>query len=239
MPNSCKILIVFFLFVNYLWAQNNESKTSLGVNFSSDYAYRNLKNTEDAQWIVDFREEVEKPIFGFHGGFSFYHKFQKGIFIETGLQYSRFGDKKEDMEIISSSGMYSMENKFITYYDYLAIPVKVAYSITFNERFSLFVSPGLSTHFFLSYRFLSRIDYDDGTSSSSSSSYYDNPFNFEPIHFILHSSIGLDVNLNDSWSLRFEPTYRTSLSTAVDAPIQQRFFSFGLNTGVYYSFRVK
>lgn len=236
MRNSCKILIGFFLIVNSLWAQNDPSKTSLGMNFSTDYAYRILKNTEDVQWIVDSREEVEKPIFGFHGGFSFYHKFRKGIFIEAGLQYSRFGDKVEDIEIISSSGMYSIENKFTTYHNYLSIPLKVAYSITFNELFSLFISSGVSTQFFLSYRFLSHIDYDDGTSFSTSSSYYDNPFNFDPVHFIFHSSIGLDVNLNDPWSLRFEPIFRISLSTAVDAPIQQRFFSFGLNTGVYYSF---
>lgn len=239
MRNSCKILIGFFLIVNSLWAQNDPSKTSLGMNFSTDYAYRILKNTEDVQWIVDSREEVEKPIFGFHGGFSFYHKFRKGIFIEAGLQYSRFGDKVEDIEIISSSGMYSIENKFTTYHNYLSIPLKVAYSINFNERFSLFISSGVSTQFFLSYRFLSHIDYDDGTSFSTSSSYYDNPFNFDPVHFIFHSSIGLDVNLNDPWSLRFEPIFRTSLSTAVDAPIQQRFFSFGLNTGVYYSFGKK
>ena len=228
------MLMGFFFIVNSLWAQNDQSKTCLGMNFSTDYAYRILNNTEDVQWIVDHRDETEKPIFGFHGGFSFYHKFRKGVFIEAGLQYSRFGDKIEDIEITSSSGMYSIENKYTTYHDYLAIPLKVAYSINLDERFSLFMSNGVSTQFFLAYRFLSRINYNDGTSFSSSSSYYDNPFNFEPVHFMFHSGLGLDVNLNDSWSMRFEPNFQISMHSVVDAGIHQRFYSVGMNASVFY-----
>jgi len=215
-------------------SQTNESSTFVGINGSADYCYRIIKTDQAFQWIADLREDTEVPVFSFHTGFTFFHEFANKLRVETGIQYLRLGEKLQDYLFTTSSGLSSSSNKLITNYNYIGVPLKIGYGFKLRERVKLVVASGVSANIFLSSRFKSSMDWSNGETTTSKTTYFSNVYGLQRLNFAALLSVGLEVKLSSSFTARFEPNASYSINSIVDAPIKQHPYAFGLNGALFY-----
>jgi hypothetical protein len=220
-------------------AQEKKSVSQVGINYSVDYCYRALDSDASTQWIADWREENEHPIIGFNTGATYSYQFKKGLLLEGGFQYTRVGEKFENITFVTIDD--DGTGDYWNYYDYVGIPIKVGYGLPIGKRLRLSIMSGISTNFFVARQVRSSVTYNDGTSENYSSTYSNEPsgIQYEKVNLVSVSSLGIDIRVFRAFSLRFEPTFRYSITPIMDAPIKQRPYSAGINTSVFYSFGTK
>ena len=231
MKTQNHIFLLFLIVTNF--ALNAQDRSDFGLNFSSNYTFRSLKtNNTDYEFLIDMRNEEEQGIFGFNVGGTYTYKFNIGLAILTGIEYTRFGNNYPHIVISSleSSGIVSFQSS----YGYLGVPLSIGYIYDLSEKLSISVAIGATLSAFLDYRRSYTINWQDGTVDSDKLVDYDNPNDFYRFHPIFKSSIGLDYKLSNAFYLRLEPTLQYSLIPIVDAPVHERLYSMGLNTGVHY-----
>ena len=221
-------------------AQEKKSVSQVGINYSVDYCYRTLQAEGSVQWIANMNDDSEVGIIGFNTGATYSYQFKKGLLLEGSLQYTRVGEQYKSITFTTSQGDVG-EGRFANYYDYVGIPIKIGYALPIGKRLRLSIMSGISTNFFLARQIRSSVTYYDGTSENYSSSYKKEPYGtqFENVNLVSVSSLGIDIRVFRAFSLRFEPTFRYSITPIMDAPIKQRPYSAGLNTSVFYSFGTK
>lgn len=232
-PKQFLITISFLSLSLVLLGQERQASTFVGVNSSTNYAYRSLEGGPSEQWILDLRE-FEKPIVGFDAGFTFFHQFKKGLRLETAMQYIRLGEKTKDYLFIFPDGTTSSKNKVVNNFDYIGVPLKLGYAIPINQRFSFFVQSGVSANVFFARRFKSILSLSTGETQESTSMYFTESDGFNRLNVMLTIGLGLDVKLTDSFLLRIEPNFKHAINPIVDAPIGQRPYTAGLNLGLFY-----
>ena len=217
-------------------AQEKKSVSQVGLNYSVDYCYRALDADASVKWIADQRDENEVGVIGFNTGATYSYQFKKGLMLEGGFQYLRLGEKYENMTFVTidSDGV----GDFINYYDYVGIPIKIGYGLSVGNRFRLSIMSGISTNFFLARHYRATVTYNDGTIEEYSSTTKKEPYGtqYEDVNLVSVSSLGIDIRVFGAFSVRFEPTFRYSITSIADSPIKQRPYSAGLNTTVFYSF---
>ena len=205
-------------------------KISLGVIFSPDYCYRSLNSETSNQWIVDSRDSIEIPKYGFTTGLSLLLEPWNRISFETGLHYSNKGEKTKTIELYPAEpgpALPTNRIRFIYHYYYLDIPIKVNY-IVLKGKVKIFVSAGFSTNIYLYQRTKVIFDGSDETSSSSSSG------ELSRLNFAVLIGGGIDYIINNRLNFKLEPIFRRSITPIVDAPIKQYQYSIGANFGLYY-----
>ena len=220
--------------------------TKIGVNYSVDYSYRNLKTNDGAgsisQDIIRSRNEMEKPIFGFHTGIDFLHQFKKGIVLEGGIQYARYGEQIKDVYSISPNDPGTLgKGTYYMYYDYLCVPIKAGYGFPIGKRITLSATTGLSTNYFVAWGSHYHVTYNDGSTNDNKNRDREYPGSTQFNNFTLASvsSIGIDIRLFGAFSVKVEPTARFFLTPVMNAPIKERPYSYGINTTLFYTFHQK
>ncbi|MDH4471973.1 MAG: outer membrane beta-barrel protein [Fluviicola sp.] len=241
MITTKKLLILLLFSVPLvITAQEKKSVSQVGLNYSVDYCYRVLDSDASVQWIADDRNDSEIGVIGFNAGATYSYQFKKGLMLEAGFQFTRVGEQYKSITFTTSQGDVG-EGRFANYYDYAGIPIKIGYGLQLGKRLRLSIMSGISTNFFLARQVRSTVNYYDGTTENFSSTYSKEPFGtqFENVNVVSVSSLGIDIRVFRAFSLRFEPTFRYSITPIMDAPIKQRPYSAGFNTTVFYSFGSK
>lgn len=235
-------LSTLFTFSTTAQTTDSLSKTArfqFGVNFSSDYCYRKLENNDNENpnmdQLIESRNELEHPKFGFTSGVNACYNFNEHFSVELGAQYSNKGYGMTISEFVYANppepGTAPESAKFLYNYHYLDIPVRANFSFG-NKAIRFIGSVGLTTNFFIQETDKRFIYYADRTEKTRYTTNYD----YAPVNFSPTLSLGVTYAINDRMSLRLEPTVRYGLSKIIDAPITAYLYNAGVNVGYYISF---
>lgn len=229
-----ELIIISILFAPILSiaqeSVNEESKFSIGVNFSSNYSYRTLKYPDNLQNFVDAREKLEHPSFGFNTGIAVQYLLMKKIEVELGIQFSRQTHMFKEVPISDPMGNPSLglaDNQLR--YHYLEIPLRVNYRIV-NQKFFGYISAGVSINKFLNDKSKSWLTYNNGDTEVVKSESGILDFNKTVIGLV--GGVGLGYHVSEKLNLRLEPLFRYSLTPLAEAPIDQYNYSIGCQIGM-------
>ena len=225
-------LLLLFLITSVL-SLNAQDKSDIGLNYSSNFTFRTLKTHDtDFQWLIDHRNEDEQAKFGFNVGGTYTYQFDKGLTIFTGIQYTRFGNRRSNILFQGPEidGIGSFQNS----YGYIGVPLTMGYTYDFKDKWELTAAVGAILSVLLDDRGSYIIQWSDGTVMSDTAVNFDNPHDFYRFHPLFKLSIGIQYKLRDAFYMKFEPSFQYSLMPIKDAPVHERLYSIGLNMGIHY-----
>jgi hypothetical protein len=232
------LLLMVILFPAMTFCQQEKSSRrlrSVGIVISPNHSYRTLNFAPSHEWIAEMRNNEEVGNFGFTAGFQAHYRLGSKLKFETGLLYSNksLKTKYENLTWASSDPELPSRSKTIYHFKYLELPASVSYNFLVINRMSLFATTGLSANIFLSRKTTVAITYPDGNNSSHASSKQTGYSRFNLSAMI---GAGIDYRLSKRITLRAAPIYQRSLTSIVaDDDAKEYFFSFGVNTGIYYT----
>lgn len=231
------LIIALFCASISLQAQNKnpKPKTLIGFSFSPDYSFRSLKNTSGNNALnplVDSRNKIEIPKFGYTTGLNACFNLSQFISIETGILFSNRGYSTKKQELVYATPEPNPISKaqFNYTYQYISIPVKAKFSFG-KQNLRLIAGMGLQANLLLTTKEISKFEYATGVKSRSSSS---STAGFNKVDISPLVSLGVDAKLNNKMNLFIEPTFRYGIIKTKDAPIKENLWNVGLNLGVYY-----
>ncbi|HXU27194.1 MAG TPA: outer membrane beta-barrel protein [Bacteroidia bacterium] len=238
------LALVFIITSVFVYAQDSTktkkvSRFFIGVNFSPDYCFRTLKNTDGSTIsaiIYDHDNKIERAKFGFSSGINACYIITKHISVDLGVQYSNKGYQTEEQALIyptpRSATIYNLptSGKFVYRYNYIDIPLKANF-IFGKKKLRLISSVGLTTNIFISETNSFVGKYSNGSSfkNSSTSTSGQTKVNLSPT-----VSCGIDYKVNSRMFFRIEPTFRYGVLSTVDAPIAEYIWNAGLNISYYF-----
>jgi opacity protein-like surface antigen len=217
-------------------SETSPKRQSIGFTFSPDYCYRSLNADDENESIASFRDSSETPKFGFTTGFNYAFQLSKRFTLEAGILYAEKGEKlKLESTVLPTNPDDPITSVIFlsrTHYLYLDVPVKLNYFIT-TKKVKFFVSGAISPNVFLTEKSFFRAIYKN-EKLPISRGFGDN--GFSRINLAFTAGLGVRYDLSEKFYLQFEPLYRRSITSIINAPIQGYLYSFGLNTGIYYKF---
>lgn len=227
---TISLILTGYLSIGQTFDTVSKGKILLGLTFSPDYCYRTINSESSNQWIIDNRDSTEVPKFGYTTGISLIFKPWNRFTFETGFHFSDKGEKTIILELKPAEpdpALPTNRVRFNHHYYYLDIPVKINYCVL-KRKVSLFVSAGFSTNLYL-YRKTKTcfIDSDETNSTTSNE-------DLSRLNVAILFGGGIDYNISNKLNCRFEPIYRQSIISIVDAPIKQYQYSIGANFGLFY-----
>lgn len=226
-------LSIFMLIIRCQATDTTKTRKAIGFSFSPDYCYRVLQSSSNPT-LVDQRNSMEIPGFGFTSGLNMSIILNKRFTFEIGFLYASKGEKTEKMNLIFITPEPSapLNISYIRHYIYLDMPLRVNYQII-RGKLGFFVSAGVSPNLFLTQKRVSVMEYTDGHTSREKSSVNEG---FSRINFALTAGLGLNYNISPKLYLKIAPTFRRSITSVIDAPIKGYFYSAGIDIGIYFRF---
>ena len=212
------------------------SKFSIGLTFSPDYCYRNLKADASSQWIADNRNSYEIPKFGYTTGLNFSYRYNKRVSFGIGLLFSDKGEKTKNIatQWITPSGqpdpILPIKLEYNFHYYYLDIPLQLDFNLISLVRGEFYFSASFSPNIFLSQETKSYSEYSDGRKEAGTFT----TVGYNAINLSFTAGIGYRARFSDKFFFKLEPKYRYSITSIIDAPIRGYLFSVGLDIGFYY-----
>ena len=201
----------------------------LGFTISPDYTFRSLKPDPSDQWMAREKDKIELPKFGFTAGFRLIYKFNKKMGLETGFLYADKGEKTKFLDLLADTAAPGLTRINYHYY-YFDIPFKFNYDYLVSEKTTFFMSVGGSTNIYVRQRIISKTDYVDGTSGKTVSK--SDP-GLSTFNLSVVGGFGLDYALRKSLYIRIEPVFRHALFPILNIYVDEYFYSFGLNVGMF------
>jgi hypothetical protein len=192
-----------------------------------------LKSDAGSSYVPDMRNEQEIPKLGYSVGLSVLYDLNQSISLETGVLFSDRGEKTEELDLIGMDTVFNYPSKarFIYHYQYLDVPVKINIYLL-RSNLSIFVSGGVSANFLLNEFSRVKGEKSDGSEFEEKTE----SDQLEPFNLQVLIGAGIDYELSEKFSIRFEPVFRRSVMSIVDAPIRQYPYSFGTNFAIYFHF---
>ena len=228
-----KLLLLLSVFgLTSLHAQT----TRFGLTGTYTSAFRTLQTdpSSGVQWIIDLREDMEKPISSFNAGFVFNHRFTFGLILETGIHYQRYGYENSSSAAIDNMGNIIGQVSSKELIDYFAIPFRVGYTWKLGERFMIGPVLGINLNTFFKRTFTYDLRYNDGSEEEGSSTYYDGT-GYSRFLIVGNAGIQLDYLIKERFSVRFEPVGYYAITPTTDAPIKERPYSIGASAGFLFT----
>jgi len=234
--NRLKTTITLFLLALIscpVFGQNSEKinnkKISIGFTFSPDYCYRILKSNPSEQYLVDEQNSSQIPKFGYSVGLNSIVKFNSRIAVEFGAQFADKGYQTKRIEVAQTEPKKLTPNEMRVRWSiyFIDIPVKVNYFILYKD-FKLFVSAGPSLNLFL-YQKRIRFEYIPDKKTK-----YITTEGFNKVGLTIMAGVGFEYSVLKKLNLRFEPTFRYSLTPLDDGDIKRYPYSIGACFGIYY-----
>jgi hypothetical protein len=214
----------------------NDLKSSLGINFSPDYTYRNLGNKEAP--LAKFYNDVEIPSFGYTVGFMsttpLHHKMRlEGGFMFSNKSYkSKKYSENTDGYYYVNGNFVKLDNRAYSYTNYfIDIPLKANYYFI-QSKVKLYATLGIQPGIYLGTRSVYSFYYSDGNTQV-----IDNTHRFSVYHKMQFGALagcGLEFNLSSKLYLKFEPIFRYNFTSLSDEAVKQHVYSAGINCGVYF-----
>ena len=216
----------------------NTKRKVIGFAFAPEYCYRTL-TTNDAslKWIVDLRDTIELPRFGFTVGFFFSYDMKKRWCFESGAMLTANGYKYKNIHIVNVNGSFIGIAETFYHYLYFQIPLKVKFYLynSQNSQFRFFLHNNFMGNIFLERRIKSNLKYDDGKTDIIRDTDKDF-YNYNKLNYSWSAGIGVRYILKEKISFQLEPYYKRFILPTVDAPINEFLYSYGVNVGIGYSF---
>jgi hypothetical protein len=230
--NKLSLLLLLLLSVSNLHAQT----TRYGISGTLTSSFRTLRTdpSSGVQWIIDMREDMEKPIISFNTGFVFNHRFKFGMTLESGIQYQRFGYENTESAATDNMGNIIGLISSRELVDYFAIPIRTGYTWKLGEHFLLGPVLGINLNTLFKRTFSYDIQYNDGSEDQGSSTYYDGT-GYSRFLIVGNAGIQLDYLIKERFSVRFEPVGYYAITPTADAPIKERPYSIGASAGFLYT----
>lgn len=226
-------LITFFVTICCI-GSDSPDKLSIGVIYTPNFGYRILKpdSSPYAHYIANLRDSIEIPKFGYATGINFIYRLTKRFAFESGLQFSQGGYKTK--KIYPDWGTTSPTLPKIVVdaynYNYLNVPVKLNIYIL-TGRIQLFISGLASANVLLSNTKVSKLEFDDGHTSTQDQTA---PKNVSVFNLAASASIGLGFDLTKRLNLTLEPNYKKSITSLDDSAIKGYLYSAGVTVGLYF-----
>jgi hypothetical protein len=227
-----KIILLILLLIPFI----HFAQTRMGLTTTFNQVFRNLTTAPNSgvQWIVDMREEMEKPILSFKTGFVIAHRFHFGLELESGLEFQRYGYQNDGFTAIDAQGNQFGMISSKELYDYFSIPVRVGYSGKLGNRFRIGAIMGLNLNTFFMRTYTYDITYNDGTEERGSSNYF-NGTGYSRFLNMANAGIQVEYAINRSFTVRLEPVGHYAITPVANAPIKERPYSFGLSAEILYT----
>lgn len=207
-----------------IYAQKRGYKSSIGVTFSPDYAYRSLLNTDSANKL--FKEIQNNPsngIMGFTSGLNYRFKLFGLINIETGLNYTRKGWSTD-----SVNSQAVIKNLFN--YNYAVVPVKLRINLPAGNRRLFYINAGVQGGLLLNAAQRVTTSYFSGTQNSNQATIKSEMSN--QLYYSVLFGFGLDYRLLGNLFFKIEPNFQKTLSEYSKEPLTSYLNSGGVNFGL-------
>lgn len=227
------IILILSLIPLVIFGQPEESESSKGISigftFSPDYCYRTIKPEPSNQDWIDDINSFHVPKFGYTVGINSNIRLSKRIVINFGLSFSNKGYQTKRVKVapFETAGDYPDEMKVRWNMFFLDIPLKGNYYFTTND-FKLYLTVGTSANIFINQKRI-RFEYDPDNKLK-----YNSTEGFNKVGFAIIGGIGLDYSIHRKLYVRFEPTFRYSLTPVDNWENKSYLYSFGTNIGLYY-----
>jgi Outer membrane protein beta-barrel domain len=223
------------------------SRLKLGIGFSPNFAFRTLIDNEEStttNGIIENRNEIETAKIGYHCGISVGYQLSKKWQLQSGLLYNRrgysalltnlvYGDIIDPRKgFLSATGSAPHSIRFNYSFNYLDLPISIHYTAMQKGNFKLLAGLGASAGFMLNasrqsvYYYTS--DKTRRTRSKDATDY--NLFNASALVLV-----GAEYTVSAKWSARVEPNFNYTLTSLIDAPIDARLWSAGINFRCIYN----
>jgi hypothetical protein len=257
MRNS--LILIFVIFCSLCDAQNTvdslkvkSKKFFVGVNFSSNYCYRTLEtsNSDRYKFLVDSRNESEKPRFGYSFGASSFLKISKYLEFGYGIQYSldgyqtivdysnlNFGDMVDPrygfVYTIFPDGRIVNEIIIRSTYNYIEVPIKMGFRLG-KKRLKYYADAGIS----ISYLFKNDNNYVRKYKDGDIERFEQKEVGFKEVNKLGvfgTASIGFSYDLSKRLFIQGTPTFRYGFIETHDSQIDEHLWSAGFNCSLYYN----
>jgi hypothetical protein len=221
------------LVFNAIGQSESNSRFGIGMNFSSDIGYRNLKNEDGSSmnaYIINYREETEIPKFGFSIGMNVCYELNKHFALESGMRYSNKGYQTKYIQFptFQMPQPILQEVKFVFHYNYMDIPLRLNYTLG-DGKIRFLGSFGMTTNVFLSHKQHTVKVYSDRTEREIADVSHD----FKRITISPTISTGLEYSLNEAMNFRVELIFMYGMTRIIDASVTAYLYNAGLNIGYY------
>jgi hypothetical protein len=235
-----KILIIFASLSQLLIAQTTEPTTTtpknrkiaLGISFSTDYSYRSLKASSDFyKPLVQLRDSVELPVFGFTTGLKLTTLLKKRFTFETGLLFSQKGYKDKPTIFVANTPDPHIP-KTASYqltYSSIDIPIKLSFYPIKTVKAGFLISAGIINNIFITEKKTSTYVYNNGSTQTVKDRSIG--FGYQPSLLL---SIGYQQQLSERLFFKVEPTYRRQIfDINSSGAYKTYYYSFGLDLSLY------
>ena len=216
---------------------NNHGKLKIGLSFSPNYCFRQLRYTEANKWIGNMRNN-EIPKRGFTTGANLQYQINKKIILETGLLYSDQGEKTKVKDIvwITPDPAYPIKSNVIYHYQYIDLPLTIQYRYPGN-RINYFFTTGIIMNVFLVKRTAVTSQYADGNKNTNASA---KDLGYAKLNLSAKLGFGLNYKISNRLSIQIEPVFHRSITSILtDKSTKEYLYHFGICSGVYYNFQSK
>ncbi|NEN25549.1 PorT family protein [Cryomorpha ignava] len=233
MKKLIAILILLIPFIGHGQESINEqSRFSVGVNFSPNFSYRTLSYPERLEPLVEAREKYEHPSLGFNTGIAARYLIIPNLEVELGLQFSSQTNmfKNDPLSDPTGEGSPGVANYQLRFH-YLEIPLRLNYRVI-DKKFFGYITAGATLNQFLYDKSITRITYSNGDKVAIASGITD--FNKKTIGLI--GGVGVGYHINPRFNIRVEPLFRYSLTALAETPIDQNIYSIGCQMGLIMRF---
>ena len=222
MKKMLLLLIILPLFsVGQTSEINNQRNLMLGVRFSPD-----LSSAIVTDALFPDNSSLS---FGFTTGLTALLPLSEAVILESGIYYARKTYKETDIKLTDIHGNLIDVAWYKSDFNYLDIPLKLNINVLQSDV-NMFISFGGSAGFPLSNSSRQKIKLDDGTEEI----HEENGPDLEKMNFSAIIGIGIDYVVSPKFTLRAEPVYRQSLTSAIESDTRYYLYSSGLNLAVLY-----
>ncbi|MBS1638056.1 MAG: outer membrane beta-barrel protein [Bacteroidetes bacterium] len=247
--------IPFLLFLlNSGSAQNVKTRKlwCFGIVGAPEYAYRTLKNGGGitSKDLFNTRDSIECPKVAYSIGIDIQRYLSPKFILEFGAFYSMKGENTKTYSMQSTIASYPTSQKVKYQTSYLEIPLKINYRFT-TRQISPYVTGGISGNIFLTeqvteYNSYSYYGLNGPTNTvvhyNGADPHFADPYapvvvaiqenGYYRINPQLQLGFGMDYVI-DRFKLKIEPMFKYSLTDVNDGPLIRKFYSIGLNIGVF------
>jgi hypothetical protein len=224
-------------------AQLKFKESQLGLLYSNDICYRNIKAVDE--WTsnsaeYEFREK-EQSIGGYSIGLGYLLPFKKHFLLETGILFSKKGFQTQNLYFGSHfgpQGTFTGHNIFVFEYNYLDVPLK----FNFQKKISNFkfkIGLGINNHIYLNSKtFDVEYRYENGENvlvqRSETKSFFELTNDVKPYYISIVGQLGVSYTIKKKLDIKLDLIKNQGMTEIKNSDIKTYLKSTCLQLSLYY-----
>jgi opacity protein-like surface antigen len=205
--------------------------TGIVLSFTPQYSYRSMHYDADSRWLKSVRDN-ELPGTGFKVRAQVRYRLSNRMDLLGGIEYANHGVKThfEDLQWSDDDASLPSRSRTIYRYKFLALPVHVNYTLTTHDHLRVYAVGGVTTSIFLSRK--TKVDLEHERHASTKT------VGLARFTWSATVGAGMEYTIGQRLSVRAEPFFEHYFrSILTDEHAKEYLFSFGLSTGVVWTFK--